>query len=380
MPKSAANTALLPTGFHDILPPDAANRARIVSRLLKTFGNYGYDLVSPPYIEFEESLFTGAGKAVEHQTFRVMDPVSRKMMGVRADITMQVARIATTRLNDEPKPLRLSYSGQVLQVKGTELYGERQSTQAGIELIGVDSVQADAEVALIAIAALQQVGLTDLSIDLNLPRLASYLLASLPLDDDEKRSLQTALNRKDIAAIQNLAGEKATVLVELVSPYGTIQDALKHLKSITLPSEGRVLCDRLITLVDCLQQANPDLHITIDPLEQRGFEYHTGISFSLFHRQHMGELGRGGRYIASRQGDIEAVGMTLYVNEIFRLLPPAAQKPRIFLPLGTSHKAAEALHAEGFITVFGLEKADAITEAKRLRCAYLFKDGQKIAV
>lgn len=374
MPKSAASSALLPTGFHDVLPPDASARARVVSDLLQSFEYYGYELVSPPYIEFEESLFTGSGKSLEHQTFRIMDPVSRRMMGVRADMTMQIARIATTRLKDEPRPLRLSYSGQVLQVKASDLYGERQATQVGIELIGAESIRADAEVALIAVNALQQLGLSDLSIDLNLPRLASHLLADLPLDDEKKRKLHTALNRKDIATIQMLAGNKATVFVELVSPYSKLEDALNHVQSLSLPPEGKALCDQLLTLVTRIRKADSGLHITVDPLEHRGFEYHTGVSFSLFSKHHMGELARGGRYTLHEQGQVtQAVGMTLYVNEIFRLLPNAKQNPRVFLPTGTPHAEAQKLHNEGFVTIFGLdESTPPEKEAKRLRCEFIY--------
>lgn len=378
MSKPPITTALLPTGFYDVLPPDASTRTRIVSQLLATFDNYGYELVSPPYIEFEESLFTGSGKSLEHQTFRVMDPVSRKMMGVRADITMQIARIAASRLKDEPRPLRLSYSGQVLQVKGTDLYGERQSTQAGIELIGASSIRADTEVALIAVTALAQLGLEDISIDLNAPKLSSHLLKTLPLDDEQKRKLHTAINRKDIAAIRALAGEKSTMFAELVSPYGNVEEAVAHLESLALPPEGKVLCDQLIALVGQLRAANPRLQITIDPLEHRGFEYHTGISFSLFSKQHIGELGRGGRYVIKEHGqETEAVGMTLYVNEIFRLLPSVEKRPRIFLPAGTPLAEAERFHAEGLVTVFGLTDGDPLSEAMRLHCEYYYEDGKQ---
>lgn len=380
MSRPNAKAALLPTGFHDVLPPDAVSRARVVYQLMDTFESYGYELVLPPYIEFEESLFTGSGKALEHQTFRIMDPVSRKMMGVRADITMQVARIAATRLKDEPRPLRLSYNGQVFQVKGTDLYGERQSTQAGVELIGVDSIRADAEVALIAVTALQRLGLQDLSVDINAPRLASHLLAELPIENEKKRKLHTALNRKDVSSIQSLAGDSAALFIELISPYSDLESAIQHLQLLKMPPEGKVLCDQLIGLVRRIQKANPELHVTIDPLEHRGFEYHTGVSFSLFSRHHMGELGRGGRYtIKDHDQATEAVGMTLYVNEIFRLLSPGERRPRIYLPAGTPHSEAEKLHKEDMITIFGLAEEDVnpVAEAKRLGCAFVYVDGKK---
>src|SRR5690606_2076900 len=110
----ANSTALLPPGMRDILPPDGAHAADIVERLRASFARWGYRWVKPPLIEYETSLLNGAGAAMSSETFRLMDPVSQRMMGLRADITLQVARIAATRLRNEPRPLRLSYYGDVL--------------------------------------------------------------------------------------------------------------------------------------------------------------------------------------------------------------------------------------------------------------------------
>ena len=143
---ASAQKARLPAGLRDVLPPDAAAETETTARLLAAFASRGYEQVDPPLLEFEESLLIGAGAATAEQTFRLMDPVSHRMMGLRTDITVQVARIATTRLRNLPRPLRLCYAGQVLRVKGTQLRPDRQFGQAGIELIGSDSSAADAEI------------------------------------------------------------------------------------------------------------------------------------------------------------------------------------------------------------------------------------------
>ncbi|MFM2130226.1 MAG: phosphoribosyltransferase regulatory subunit, partial [Pseudomonadota bacterium] len=132
--------------MNDILPPEAAFETATVNRLLGVFRAHGYAQVKPPLVEFEQSLLSGTGAAMTGQTFRLMDPASHAMLGLRADMTLQVARIATTRLSHEPRPLRLCYSGQVLQVAGSQLRPERQVGQAGVELIGAASPRADAEV------------------------------------------------------------------------------------------------------------------------------------------------------------------------------------------------------------------------------------------
>ena len=131
-----------------------------------------------------------------------MDPVSQRMMGVRPDMTVQVARIAVTRLKHEPRPLRLSYGGNVIRVRGSALKPERQFAQVGTELIGVDSAEADAEAVLLAVDALRAIGVADLTVDLNLPTLVAAVAAGLKLDGRERCSrLRQALDRKDEAAI-----------------------------------------------------------------------------------------------------------------------------------------------------------------------------------
>ena len=118
--------ALLPTGMHDLLPPEAEIEAEVVTQLMTTLAAHGYERVKPPLVEFEQTLFAGAGAAMAGATFRMMDPVSHRMIGVRADMTPQIARIAAARLGDVPRPLRLSYAGQVLRVTGSEIRPERQ--------------------------------------------------------------------------------------------------------------------------------------------------------------------------------------------------------------------------------------------------------------
>src|SRR3954463_12335815 len=120
------NPALLPAGLRDLLPPEAETEASAVESLMNVFAAHGYQRVKPPLLEFEDSLLAGSGSAVADQTFRLMNPDSQRMMGLRADTTPQVARIAVTRLGLQARPLRLCYAGQVLRVRGTQIAPERQ--------------------------------------------------------------------------------------------------------------------------------------------------------------------------------------------------------------------------------------------------------------
>ena len=155
-----SSASLLPNGLIDLLAPNAENEARTIAAFMAEFASFGYARVKPPLVEFEESLLgEGPGQKLARQTFRMMDPVSQKMMGVRADVTAQIARIATSRLAGEERPLRLSYAADVLRVNGTQLRSERQFCQVGCEMIGTDTLMADVEMPLVALKALSSVGL-----------------------------------------------------------------------------------------------------------------------------------------------------------------------------------------------------------------------------
>lgn len=375
--------ALLPAGLKDALPPEAAQEAAVVERLIACFMAQGYERVKPPLLEFEETLLAGAGTALAQQTFRLMDPVSQHMMGLRADMTPQVARIAATRLKNVPRPLRLCYGGQVLQVRGSQLRPERQFGQVGVELIGASQERADAEVVLLAADALAEVGVAELSVDLNLPPLVGALATTLGLSGEQTAALRQALDRKDIAAVDGIAGGQSALFHALLRSAGPAETALRDLRGLDLPDGAAGAIVALERVIGLIREAAPNLTLTVDPVEHRGFEYQTGISFILFAPGVRGELGRGGRYSADHRGGVLAAepesstGFTLFMDTVQRALPEMEPPRRLFLPAGTNQEQSVALRAEGWITLAGLDRGDDIlNEARRLGCRYAFVDGQ----
>ena len=384
--------ALLPAGLRDILPPDARIEADVVERLMAVLGSHGFERVKPPMVEFESSLLGGPGVAMAQDTFRLMDPISQRMIGVRADMTLQIARIATTRLVKLPRPVRLSYAGQVLRVRGTQLRPERQFGQIGAELIGSDAPTADAEVVGLAAEALRTVGVAGLSVDLTLPPLVPLILAELGVGGAAALSLRQALDHKDAAAIDGIGGPEARLLGQLMAAAGPADRALERMSTIALPGAAAIEMARLTEIFGLIRQANPDLSLTIDPVENRGFEYHTGLSFTLFARGVRGELGRGGRYLAGIGVDATpvksaarppepATGFTLYTDTVLRAVPPAPPARRVYLPYGMPAEAGQRLRGEGWTTVAGLAPvADSAAEAHRLACTHTWLDGTATAL
>jgi ATP phosphoribosyltransferase regulatory subunit len=377
---SDARRALLPAGLRDGLPPDAAHRATVIERLIAELGAHGYERVEPPLVEFEDSLLP-SGLAGGPEIFRLMDPLSQRMMGVRADMTIQVARIATTRLAARPRPLRLSYAGDVLRVKGSQLRPERQFAQVGVELIGAPSVAADVEVVRLAADALEAIGVAELSIDLNAPPLVPAVLAAFGLAGKQAVALRAALDRKDADAVAAAAGPAAAALGGLLAATGQARAALMILTTVELPEAAQAQRARLATVVAALLDGAPALRLTVDPVENRGFEYHTGIGFTLFGRGVRGELGRGGRYLAGNPAAEPATGFSLFMDTVLRAVPESAPVSRIFLPHGTVLDRARELREVGWVTVAGLEPAgEPVAEARRLGCSHVWQDGAIVEV
>ncbi len=359
----APHPALLPTGLYDLLPPEAELEAEVTARLMGVLTAHGYERVKPPLVEFEETLLAGAGAVTASETFRTLDPASRRMIGVRADMTPQIARIAASRLAHRERPLRLSYDGQVLRVKGSEMRPERQIGQAGAELIGAGGPAADVEVIAVAGEALAALGVPHLSVDLTLPTLVPAIADAYGIAGERAAALRAALDHKDAAAVAALPGEAGRLLSRLVALAGAAASARPALDKLALPPKAREERERLGAVLDGLAAASPALKVTVDPVENRGFEYHTGISFTFFARVGpelgpLGELGRGGRYEAGDPAAPEpATGFTLYTDTILRTLPEPPPRRRVLVPLGADRGRARALRAEGWITVAALVPA-----------------------
>ncbi|MEO0392358.1 MAG: ATP phosphoribosyltransferase regulatory subunit [Pseudomonadota bacterium] len=387
--------ALLPNGLSDLVPPLAAAEWQAVNHLIDAYSGYGYQLVKPPLMEFESGLLTGPGAALAPQTFRLMDPISRQMLGLRADITAQIARIAGSRLQSTPRPLRLAYAGEVVRVSGTQLRPERQFCQVGAELIGAMEPNADAEIMVMAVDALQSLDIPHISLDLSLPTLQPYFLERCGLAAPARDDLADAIRRRDSEAVRSSQAKDAFVIAALIDAAGPVDDALALLDKISIPTGLKGDIERLKAVVTTLKADLPGLMVTCDPLERRGFEYQTGLSFTLFARGVRGELGRGGRYrsagtlIADQQNPTTqqdfaslgepAVGFSLFMDSIMRGLRPTDTIKRLYVPTTLSLAERHDLIAEGWVVIRAVNDgldANALQQvAEQAGCDHYWLDG-----
>lgn len=368
-----ASKPLLPEGLRDMLPPDAAFESDAIDGLKRTFASNGYALVKPPLAEFEETLLSGVGTAMGERIFRMLDPVSHRTLGIRADITTQVARIAATRLAKNPRPLRLMYAGQVLRVRGSHLEPERQFSQAGLELIGAPEGAADAEIITIVAEALADLGVAEVSVDLALPTLVPSILSATSVPGNSLDDLRAALDHKDIAEIKVLGADAGDILTSLVSASGPYVEAVARISKLQLPEQANADWQGLVSVAEAIKIASPSLSLTVDAVENRGFEYHCGVTFSVFAHGSQRELGRGGRYrLVHNEGSEPAVGATLLVDALLEAMPPKVPGKRLYASYLTSRSDVTTLQDKGWSVVVGLMPADDDTkEARRLECTHI---------
>src|SRR5262249_24028146 len=247
----------------------------------------------------------------------------------------------------------------------------------GVELLGAETAEADAEMVLMAVDALAHVGIAHMAVDLTVPLLVPSLGPMTP-------ELRQALDGKDAAAGTRLGGPLAALLATLLASAGAADSTLTTLKRMDLPEKAAAERERLSEVVGLIRADAPGLTLTIDPVENRGFAYHTGVSFTVFAPGVRGELGSGGRYGAV-DGTVEtagprgepATGFTLYIDTMLRVLPAAVNGRSVYLPLGTSGAEARGLRAKGWTTIRGLTPApDTVAEARRLGCTHAYIAGR----
>ncbi|MDX1519665.1 MAG: ATP phosphoribosyltransferase regulatory subunit, partial [Gammaproteobacteria bacterium] len=200
------NRWLLPEGIEEILPPDAAALDHLTRRIIDQFGAWGYQLVTPPLIEYLDSLLTGTGKDLELQTFKVTDLMSGRMLGIRADTTPQVARIDAHNLKRDT-PVRLCYAGTVLHTRPASSGGTRSPLQVGAELYGHAGIESDAEILCLMLETLLSIGVQDLHIDLGHVGVYRGLVNLAGLDETTQARMFDTLQRKARPELEQLLGE-----------------------------------------------------------------------------------------------------------------------------------------------------------------------------
>ena len=293
---------LLPDGIEEILPEEAKHLESLRRKLLELFACWGYDLVIPPFIDFLDSLLTGSGHDLDLQTFKLTDQVSGEMLGVRADMTPQVARMDAHNLKHE-WPTRLCYVGTILHTRGDPLEKTRSPMQIGAELFGHAGKDSDVEVIRLMLEMLAMTGLQQVHLDLGHVGIYRALSRQAELSEQQESELFDVLQRKARPELAELMDRYAidtdlkTMFLKLPELNGG-KNTIAQAQAVFLKASAEVnqaLAD-LAAIAEQLAARFPSLPISFDLAELRGYHYHTGMVFAAFIPSVGREIARGGRY------------------------------------------------------------------------------------
>ncbi len=319
---------MLPEGVDETLPPLAWQMEALRRRLLDHFRKNGYELILPPLIEHLDTLLTGTAQGLERQTFKLTDPASGRLLGLRADMTPQAARIAARRYADRAV-VRLCYLGSVLRTEADSPGGPRSPRQVGCELFGVPGVEGDLEVLALLRATLRLAGVRKIHLDLGHVGIYRALTAKLGLDADAEGALFGILQRKshpdlnEFASGRRLKPRQVAAISQLMDLNGDVSVIARAREVLNTGGDavGEAL-DVLERIVAELARSRPAVSIHVDLAELRGYRYHTGTVFAAFVPGHGREIARGGRYdgVGAAFGAARpATGFSADLNELLRL-------------------------------------------------------------
>ena len=306
MSERSAKRWLLPDGVQETLPPDALAVESLRHAILQLFHSWGYDLVMPAMLEYRDSLLTGTAHALDTRTFALVDQLSGKLMGVRADMTPQVARIDAHLLADDARHHRVSrlcYCGHLLHAIGDGVNASRTPLQIGAEIFGSDSIGADVEVASLMLETLHVAGMDEASLDIGHVGVFRSLVRNTALESEQESQLFDMLQRKSLPDLQGylhslpLENRQREQIFQLALLNGDASVIDKARAMFDDAGDDLIeTLDAMSNVVESLQQRYPQTTIHCDLSELRGYSYHTGLVFAAFVEGQGREIARGGRY------------------------------------------------------------------------------------
>jgi ATP phosphoribosyltransferase regulatory subunit len=348
---------VLPEYIQDVLPEEAATIEALRRTLLDAYAGRGYQLVQPPLLEYMDSLLTGAGRDLRLRTFPLVDQLSGRIMGVRADMTPQVARIDAHLLNRRGVT-RLCYCGSVLHSLPAALNATREPLQLGAELYGHGGLEADEEIIRMLAEGLSQVGLPALRIDLGHLGLFRALANLAGLVPEREEALFDLLQSKDVPSLQDLLAAVAeparAALLALTGLYGD-RSVLARARAV-LPETAEI--HAALTDLERLAESLADLPISFDLSDLRGYHYHSGVVFAAYGGSLPGAIALGGRYDLVGQAfgrGRPATGFSLDLRQLVLAVAPQPRRGAILSPCGPAAAAAVAeLRAAGEVVMTAL--------------------------
>lgn len=373
---------LLPEGIDELMPEQAAQLERMHRLLVDRMQSWGYQLVVPPLVEYLDSLLTGTAKTLDLQTFKLIDQLSGRLLGIRADMTPQVARIAAHRLRDNSDILRLCYIGSVLHTLPAGQDSSRNPIQLGAEIYGHAGPESDMESIQLMVELLKISGAAqDISLDIGHVGIYRGLANFAELDEEQEQALFSAMQRKALPEIEDLLSQYAitepakSMLLALSELNGDV-DVLERAKQVLKAAPPMVLnaLDTLNTLADMSQQRLPGIRLNFDLAELRGYHYHTGVVFAAYQSNSARAIAMGGRYddIGQDFGHAQpATGFSLDLKKLVTSFPEPREKRQRITAIWSADpgqlEMVEKLREQGNIVIFALPGSSTQTEKELIQ-------------
>jgi ATP phosphoribosyltransferase regulatory subunit len=371
---------LLPEGIDEVAPEDAARLEQLRRELIDRLQTWGYQLVTPPLVEYLDALLTGPAKMLELQTFKLIDEMSGRLLGIRADMTPQVARIAAHKLRDKQEVLRLCYIGNVLKTLPVCQGTSRNPTQLGAEIYGHSGAESDMEILQLMIEALGIIGFEkEIVLDIGHVGIFGGLAEQANLNDEQEHALFVALQRKALPEIAELLTQyqldanSHDMLLALAELNGGT-DVLHKAQHTLAKASASVLSalESLQTVAKMAAKRLPNVAINFDLAELRGYDYHTGMVFAAYQAGSAHALAMGGRYdgIGEDFGHSQpATGFSLDLKEMVANSRAASEQQQAISVVWQDdveqHKTVEQLRSQGDVVVYQLSGTE-VTANKAL--------------
>ncbi len=367
---------LLPEGIDELLPQEASQLENLHRKLVDHMGSWGYQLVVPPLVEYLDSLLTGTAKSLDIQTFKLTDQMSGRMLGIRADMTPQVARIAAHKLRGNADVLRLCYIGSVLRTLPEGQGTSRNPIQLGAEIYGHTGPESDVESIELMLDLLKVTGaVSSCALDVGHVGIYRGLAAYASLSDEQEQDLFSALQRKAAAEIDSLlssfqisadATAMLKALAELNGDHTVLLEAKQQLAKA--PESVQQALTTLIQISEMLAQRLPELVINFDLAELRGYHYHTGVVFAAYRPGSAQAIAAGGRYddIGEHFGHAQpATGFSMDLKKLVTLLPASDSEQEVIGVLWQNDPELQAeiasLREQGKVVVYQMPGTDIST-------------------
>ena len=363
---------LLPEGFKVLLPEEAEKEEFISRKILDFFSKFGYSLVKTPLVEYEDN--NTEDKLLEDilDPFILMEPDTKKVLILRPDITLQVAKLAGSKLINKNRPLRLTYKGEVFRNIKNIYQTDRQFKQIGAEIIGGPNLQSLLEVLDVTIKILSKLKIKNITIDFTLPAISRYLEKNIDFKKKEGLFIQEAMDNKNGTLIKET---KYSYIKDIIELSGPLEKVKKNFKTLKVPKPIKLMLQDFFGTISKIKKKFPNLSITLDITEAQSFLKYKDLAFKIYNKENANALAIGGNYELTNKET--GVGTTIMLNKITDSITLIKPK-KVYVPYNTD-PTSSILKKKQFVFIKELSpKKLGLKEAKRLKCDFFINRNGKI--